>query len=46
MYMVWFVCKMRLQHMCTFALENLMVNGLNKHLGYKKVQGQLEAAVK
>ena len=26
--MVWFVRKMRLQHMCTFALENLTVKGL------------------
>ena len=26
--MVWFVCKMRLRHMCTFASENLMVKGL------------------
>ena len=27
--MVWFVCKMRLWHMCTFVSENLMVKGLN-----------------
>ena len=26
--MVWFVCKMRLRHMCTFASENLTVKGL------------------
>ena len=27
--MVWFVCKMHFWHMCTFALENLMVKGLS-----------------
>ena len=27
-YMVWFVSKMRLRHMCTFASENLTVKGL------------------
>ena len=26
--MVWFVCKMRLWHMCTFASENLTVKEL------------------
>ena len=26
--MVWFVCKMHLWHMCTFASENLTVKGL------------------
>ena len=26
--MVWFVCKMRLRHMCTFESKNLMVKGL------------------
>ena len=26
--MVWFVCKMPLQYMCTFASENLTVKGL------------------
>ena len=32
--MVWFVCKMRLRHMCTFASENLTVKGLiNKSHG-------------
>ena len=32
MYMVWFVCKMRLWHMCTFASENLTVKGLITYL--------------
>ena len=27
--MVWFVCKMHLRHICTFASENLTVKGLN-----------------
>ena len=26
--MVWFVCNMRLQHMNTFASENLTVKGI------------------
>ena len=26
--MVWFVCKMHLRYMCTFASENLTVKGL------------------
>ena len=30
MYMLWFVRKMRLRHMCTFASENLTVKGLTK----------------
>ena len=31
--MVWFVCKMRLRHMCTFASENLTVKGLIVWIG-------------
>ena len=33
--MIWFVCKMRVQHMCTFALKNLTVKRLNKVLEYE-----------
>ena len=32
--MVWFVCRMRLWHMCTFASENLTVKGLIKYDTY------------
>ena len=33
--MIWFVCKMCVQHMCTFALKNLTIKGLNKAPEYE-----------
>ena len=27
--MVWFVCKMRVRHMCTFVSESMRVKGLS-----------------
>ena len=28
-YMIWFICKMRVQHMYAFPSENLAIKGLN-----------------